>query len=119
MAFRTEGCARKGVVTLPAQEVSSVGGHHPLGKSLGMVSTQQQAMSSAVSRMDVVPMKTCSHPGFRLQGVPETFTDMDGSSENSCVRCDQVDGLLNRVAELREEVERLRSSRELEKERDW
>jgi len=33
----------------------------------------------------------------------------DGSSEKSFVRCDQVDDLLGLVAELGEEVERLRS----------
>ncbi|GAB0205675.1 hypothetical protein GRJ2_003033100 [Grus japonensis] len=35
------------------------------------------------------------------------------------MRCDQVDDLLSLVAELREEVERLRSIREAEKEIDW
>ncbi|KAK4830603.1 hypothetical protein QYF61_012029 [Mycteria americana] len=42
-----------------------------------------------------------------------------GSRADSCVRCDQVDDLLCMVAELREEVERLRSIREAEKEIDW
>ena len=44
---------------------------------------------------------------------------MHGSRVDSCVRCDQVDDLLCVVAELREEVERLRSIREAEKEIDW
>ncbi|KAK4813831.1 hypothetical protein QYF61_001835 [Mycteria americana] len=42
-----------------------------------------------------------------------------GSCADSCVRCDQVDDLLCMVAELQEEVERLRSIREAEKEIDW
>ncbi|KAK4829234.1 hypothetical protein QYF61_002499 [Mycteria americana] len=41
-----------------------------------------------------------------------------GSRADSCVRCDQVDDLLCMVAELREEVEKLRSIREAEKEID-
>ena len=36
-----------------------------------------------------------------------------------CIRCDQVDYLLCLVAELREEVDRLRSIREAEQEIDW
>ena len=35
------------------------------------------------------------------------------------MRCDQLDGLLSLVAELKEEVERLRSIRECERELDW
>lgn len=37
----------------------------------------------------------------------------------TCVRCDQVNDLLCLVAELKEEVERLRSIRESEEEIDW
>lgn len=36
-----------------------------------------------------------------------------------CVRCEQVDELLSLVVELREEVERLRTIRECEREIDW
>ncbi|GAB0203337.1 zinc finger protein 462-like [Grus japonensis] len=32
---------------------------------------------------------------------------LEGSRDNSCLRCDQVDDLLSLVAELKEEVERL------------
>ena len=42
----------------------------------------------------------------------------EGSSDNTCVRCDQLDDLLSLVAELKE-VERLRSIRECEREIDW
>ena len=31
----------------------------------------------------------------------------EGSSDNTCVRCDQLDDLLSLVVELKEEVERL------------
>ena len=43
----------------------------------------------------------------------------EGSSDNTCVRCDQLDDLLSLVEELKEEVERLRSIRECEREIDW
>ncbi|NXS98382.1 MAP1B protein, partial [Jacana jacana] len=44
---------------------------------------------------------------------------MRGSGDNTCVRCDQVNDLLSWVAELQDEVERLRSIRECEREIDW
>ena len=44
---------------------------------------------------------------------------MEGSGDTSCVRCDQVGDLLSLVVELKEEVERLRSIRGRERERDW
>jgi len=45
--------------------------------------------------------------------------ETDSSKGNMCIRCDQVDYLLCLVAELREEVDRLRSIREAEKEINW
>ncbi|RMC22459.1 hypothetical protein DUI87_00773 [Hirundo rustica rustica] len=42
-----------------------------------------------------------------------------GAVEKACLRCEQVSDLLSLVAELREEVERLRSIRESEIEIDW
>ena len=44
---------------------------------------------------------------------------MEVSGDTSCVRCDQVNDLLSLVVELKEEVERLRSIRECEREIDW
>ncbi|XP_054044411.1 uncharacterized protein LOC128904316 isoform X1 [Rissa tridactyla] len=43
----------------------------------------------------------------------------EGSGDNTCVRCEQVNDLLVLVAELKAEVERLRSIRECERESDW
>ena len=43
----------------------------------------------------------------------------EGSSDNNCVCCDQLDDLISLVVELREEVERLRSIRDCEREIDW
>jgi len=53
-----------------------------------------------------------------VQGVPEPGTQED-SRDNSCVQCEQVNDLLSLVAELKEELERLRSIQECEREIDW
>ena len=42
-----------------------------------------------------------------------------GGRETACVRCEQVDDLVRMVAELKEEVQRLRDIRECEREIDW
>ena len=42
-----------------------------------------------------------------------------GEGDSTCVRCDQLNDLLSLVVGLKEEVERLRSIRECEKEIDW
>ena len=64
------------------------------------------------------PKKTHSHPGLWLQGGHQLALETDGSRENNCVRCDQVDYLLGLVAELREDIDRLRSISDSEQERD-
>lgn len=43
----------------------------------------------------------------------------ESSRVNTCVRGNQVDDLLSLVAELKEEVERLKSIRECEGDIDW
>ncbi|KAK4810710.1 LOW QUALITY PROTEIN: hypothetical protein QYF61_007684, partial [Mycteria americana] len=50
------------------------------------------------------------------EGGADLAADTRGNRADSCVRCDQVDDLLCMVAELWEQVERLRSIREAEKE---
>ncbi|KAK4826358.1 hypothetical protein QYF61_007952 [Mycteria americana] len=93
-------------------------------RSLAMVSTWCKATSSALTKMDVATQTELprKHAATQVSGCRECqglSLVTDGSSENSCVRCDQVDNLLSLVAELQEEVERLRSIRESEKEIDW
>ena len=63
-------------------------------------------------------MKTCSGLGPRLQGVSEPVLS-EGTSDNTCVCCDQLDDLLSLVAELKEEVKRLKSMRECKREFGW
>lgn len=42
-----------------------------------------------------------------------------GEGDSTCVRCDQLNDLLSQVADLKQEVERLRSIKECEREIDW
>ena len=42
-----------------------------------------------------------------------------GERDSTCVRCDQLNDLLSLVVDLKEEVERLRSIKECEREIDW
>lgn len=76
------------------------------------------------------PAQTWECTGLGLQRVPDTgcisgcecqslVLAVQGSRDNSCIRCDQVNDLLSLVADLKEEVGRLRSVREREREIDW
>ena len=62
------------------------------------------------------------HPSVQISGCSEcqslAFAVL-GEGGNTCVRCDQVNDLLNLVVDLKEEVERLRSIKECEREIDW
>jgi len=85
-----------------------------------MVSTCPKAITRGkVATQTELPHKhtAVQVPGYReclsLSLVPE------GSRHNSYFWCDQVNDLLSLVAELKEEVERLRSIRECEREIDW
>ena len=44
---------------------------------------------------------------------------MEGDRDTGCVRYEEVEDLISLVAELKEEVERLRTIRECEQELDW
>ena len=44
---------------------------------------------------------------------------MLGEGDSTCVRCDQINDLLSLVVGLKEEVERLKSIWECEREIDW
>ncbi|GAB0185452.1 hypothetical protein GRJ2_001010500 [Grus japonensis] len=89
-----------------------------------MAPTRQKALSSVLTRKHVatqteLPQK---HAATQLSGCQECLNLAlagEGSSETGCLRCDQVDDLLSLVAELHEEVERLRSIREAERDIDW
>jgi len=55
------------------------------------------------------------HVSIQAAGCRESQTlalAMEGSEDNICVSCEQVSDLLSLVAELKDEVERMRSIRE-------
>ncbi|KAM9663018.1 uncharacterized protein ACIBXB_016421 [Morphnus guianensis] len=85
-----------------------------------MVATRVKAIvRKNVAMQTEVP---CKHAAVQVSGCRECLSlslVLEGSGDTSCVRCDQVDDLLSLVAELKEEVERLRSIRECERETDW
>lgn len=67
-----------------------------------------------------MPAQKGSSSGLWMQGVPEPVAAIRGWQRlRVCVRCEQVDDLVSLVAELREEVERLRAIGECEQELDW
>ena len=84
-----------------------------------MVSTCGKAVTRrSVGTQTEVPHE---HTAVQVSGCRECLSLAlvpENSRDNSCVRCDQVNDLLSLVAELKEEVEWLRSIRECEREID-
>ncbi|PKU34566.1 zinc finger and btb domain-containing protein 49-like [Limosa lapponica baueri] len=81
-----------------------------------MVATRSKAaVRKAVGTHTEPPRK---HVGVQASGCRECWSlalAMEGSGDNTCVRCEQVNDLLIQVAELKDEVERLRSIGECER----
>ena len=63
--------------------------------------------------------KGCIHTDSFLPRVFELISVSRGVVEQACLRCEQANDLLSLVAELREDVERLRCIIESEREIDW
>ena len=92
-----------------------------------MVSTLPKPMaslSSAPTTTDAASQAELwwEHAATQVSGCrmcPTLIPVSDNSSEHTCGRCAQVEELLCLVTELREEVSRLRSIRERERERDY
>jgi len=90
------------------------------GDILAMVTTRGKALARrSVGDQAEAPRKNA---GVQVTGYRECLSLAlvpEDSRDSSCVRCEQVNDLLSLVAELKEEVERLRSTRECEREIDW
>ena len=92
-----------------------------------MVSTRQKAMASLNSAPTTTHAASQTelrweHAATQVSGCrvcPALLPALDGSSEHTCGRCTQLEELLRLVTELREEVSRLQSIRECERERDY
>ncbi|PKU49565.1 death-associated protein 1 [Limosa lapponica baueri] len=81
-----------------------------------MVATRQKAVKKTVGTQTEATHK---HAGIQATGCSECWNPATANGgDNTCVRCEQIKDLLNMVAELKEEVKRLRSIRECERELD-
>jgi len=89
------------------------------GDILAVVVTRGKAVDRrSVGTQTEAPRKNL---GVQVSGCRECLSLAlvpEDSRDNCCVRCEQVNDLLSLVAELKEEVERLRSIRERERETD-
>jgi len=90
------------------------------GDILSMVTTRGKAVARrSVGTQTEVPRK---NTGVQVSGCRECLSLAlvpEDSRDSSCVRCEQVNDLLSLMAEPKEQVERLRSVRECEREIDW
>ena len=84
-----------------------------------MVYTRQKALSrKSVANQTECPLKNAAVQVSGCRECMSLLLTSEGSRDTMCVRCEQVDDLLSLVAELKEEVERLRAIRECEREID-
>ena len=85
-----------------------------------MVCSRQKALSrkSVVAQTDC-PLKNAAVQVSQCRECLSLLLPSESGRDTVCVRCEQVDGLVSLVAELKEEVERLRAIRECEQEIDW
>jgi len=85
-----------------------------------MVTTRGKALARrSVGTQTEAPRKNA---GVQVSGCRECLSlalVLEDSRDNCCVWCEQVNDLLSVVAELKEEVERLSSIRECDREIDW
>ena len=102
------------------QLASSPCGLHPPRRDLAMVSTRTRAIARRdVAMQTELPQK---HAATQVSGCRECqglALMMEGCRDNIGMRCEQVEDLLSMVAELKEEVTRLRTIRECKREIDW
>ena len=87
--------------------------------SLNMISTRQRACTrkTVATQTEGLPRNVAVQVSGCRQCQSLLLTREDGK-DATCVRCEQVDDLLSVVAELKEEVKRLRTIKECELEVD-
>lgn len=85
--------------------------------NLAMVSAWKKALVRKNGYLDGVPAQKCSCSGLWLPGVLKPVAaPLDGGRETTR---EEKDDLLSLVAELKEEVERIRSNKECEQGAEW
>ena len=84
-----------------------------------MVSARQKALAGKWQlQMECLP----ENPAVQVRSCSKCLSlllPVKGGRDSTSVRCEQADDLLSMVAELKEEVERLRSIRECEQKIEW
>lgn len=85
-----------------------------------MVSTRQKdlAQKSAVTQPKCLP-RNATVLVSSCRECLSLLLSPQGGRHDACMSCEQVEDLFTMVAELKEEVERLRSIRECEQEINW
>jgi len=85
-----------------------------------MISTRGKAItSSSLGTQTEAPCKDTAVQVFGCRECLSLALLPEDSRDSSCVGCNQVNDLLSLVTELKEEVKRLRSIRECEREIHW
>lgn len=107
-AWHASSC-REGRVSLTTQETGS-----PVCL-LATVSTRQKVLAkkNVATQAECLPRKAA----VQVSGYRECLSLLlpsDGGRDTICMRCEQVDDLLQLVAELKEKMERLRNIRDCE-----
>lgn len=80
---------------------------------------ERKTAKKNVDTQTVVPKQ---HASTQVSGCSECQSlafALLGEGDSTCVRCDQVNDLFSFVVDLKDEVERLRSIKECEREIDW
>ncbi|XP_068535230.1 uncharacterized protein [Anas acuta] len=87
---------------------------------VSMISTRHGALCRrSVHTQTDCPLKNAAVQVTACRECQSLLLPSAGSRDTGCVRCEQVDDLIRMVAELKEEVERLRAIRECEREIDF
>ena len=85
-----------------------------------MVSTRHGALSrKSVHTQTDYPLENAAVQVTACRECQSLLLPSAGGRDTACVRCEQLDDLIRMVAELKEEVERLRDIRERERDLDW
>jgi len=80
---------------------------------------RKAAAKKNVETQTEVPKQDASVQVFGCSEFQSLAFAVLGERDSTCVRCDQLNDLLSLVVDLKEEVERLRSIKECEREIDW
>lgn len=86
-----------------------------------MVTVRWQVLAKELAKKTVAIQTEClpKDVAVQIRECPSLLLPMKGGRDAACMRCKQVEDLISLVAELKEEMERLRTIRECVQELDW